>query len=64
MKDFTVGKRLRRDGGPHVPNEFKVRLLRLEERRQQRMTLKILYERKAASVCGIRDRLVLERQAE
>jgi hypothetical protein len=41
-----------------------VRLLRLEERRQQRMTLIILYERKAASVCGIRDRLVLERQAE
>jgi hypothetical protein len=29
--------------------------MRLEERRQQRATLKTLYEKKASSICGDRD---------
>ena len=45
-------------------NSIKARLNRLEEKRQQRITLKTLYERKAASICGNRDTVMLEKQAE
>jgi hypothetical protein len=38
--------------------------MKLEERRQHRLTLKALYEKKAASVCGNRDKAVLEKISE
>ncbi len=59
---FTYGKRLGKK--PSVSNIIKNRLIRLEERRQQRITLKTLYEKKSASICGDRDRIFAEKVAE
>jgi hypothetical protein len=39
-------------------------LIRLEEKRQQRKTLKTLYEKKAYSICGERDNIFVEKVAE
>ena len=47
-----------------VKSPVKLKLMRLEERRQQRMTLKTLYEKKATSLCGNRDQNFLEKVAE
>jgi hypothetical protein len=64
MRDFTYGKRISRAGSNPMTSKIKLRLMKLEERRLQRATLKLLYERKAASVCGTRDRAMLEKLAE
>lgn len=38
---------------------MKEKLLRLEEKREFRRTLKTLYEKKAKSICGIRDKMFI-----
>lgn len=64
MEDFTYGRRISRNAAhSSIKSTMKLKLLRLEEQRQQRLTLKSLYERKAASVCGSRDANMLEKQA-
>jgi hypothetical protein len=64
MRDFTYGKKLNRSGNAPETNAIKLQLMKMEERRQQRITLKLLYEKKAASVCGNRDKIMLEKEAE
>lgn len=64
MRDFTYGKKLNRAGDARETNFIKLHLMKMEERRQQRNTLKLLYEKKAASVCGNRDKAMLEKLAE
>ena len=61
-ENFTYGRRLGKK--PSVSNIIKNRLVRLEERRQQRVTLKTLYEKKASSISGNRDRVFVEKLAE
>jgi hypothetical protein len=65
MEDFTYGRRISRNGGhSQVVSSMKLKLQRLEEKRQSRLTLKILHEKKASSICGSRDPCMLEKQAE
>ena len=64
MEDFTYGRRLSRNGDIPKISAIKGRLQRLEEKRIQRNNLKTLYEKKAASVCGNRDPLQLEKFAK
>jgi hypothetical protein len=64
MKDFTYGKKLSRDDSLSVTTNIKTKLLKLAERRQQRLTLKNLYEKKASSICGTRDSNFLEKLGE
>lgn len=47
-----------------MKSTIKLKLQRLEEKRQQRNTLKTLHEKKAASVCGNRDPIMLEKIAD
>ena len=58
FEDFTYGRPLGKKKST-ISNIMKNRFIRLEERRQQRVTLKTLYEKKAASICGLRDRVIV-----
>lgn len=62
MKAFTYGKRLNRSNSPHLT--IRDRIKKLEEKKNLRRTLKLLYERKSTSVCCDRDPLVLKRGDE
>jgi hypothetical protein len=53
MIAFTYGRRLNKNGGKFI--SVRERLLRIEEKRDYRKTLKTLYEKKAKSICGERD---------
>ena len=63
FEDFTYGRPLGKMKST-ITNIMKNRFIRLEERRQQRVTLKTLYEKKATSICGVRDRVMVEKVAE
>ncbi len=62
FEDFTYGRKIGKK--QTVSNIIKNRLIRLEEKRQQRKTLKTLYEKKAYSICGERDNIFVEKVAE
>lgn len=64
MRDFTYGKKLRRNESLPVTTSIKTRLMQLAERRQQRITLRNLYEKKAASICGDRDSVFIDKVGE
>lgn len=59
MKQFTYGRRLNRRGAPYI--SIRERIMRIEERREMRMTLKKLYEKKSLSISGTRDKLFLSK---
>lgn len=58
MVAFTYGWKLNRGGRSRFPT-LKEKLLRLEEKRQYKQTLRTLYEKKAHSICGDRDHIFL-----
>ena len=56
LEAFTYGRRLNVTGGGKFLS-IRERIMRMEEKREFRVRLKILYEKKASSVCCIRDKL-------
>ena len=62
MKAFTYGKRLNRGGGKIL--SIRERILGIEEKRQFRKRLKILFEKKGSSICGDRDNLFIDKVSE
>jgi len=66
MEAFTYGRRLARGGGGGEGRFLSIRerLIRIQEKKEFRKRLKILYEKKGHSICSIRDREILQVQEE